>query len=93
MQGLQKWNTFRKWLYLWKNDKNTTFLCETCKKETQSDIKLKLISKKIKKEDELRNRIANKFSNFIENNGKIPNNDFYIENLNSFKFLYVWWKA
>ena len=42
--------------------------------------RIKLISKKIKKEDELRNRMANKFTNFIENNGKIPNNGFYIEN-------------
>ena len=75
--------------YYYKNNTNkkTLFICNTCREKNKSYKKYNLISEKKDKEDNFRNSIKDKFTYFIENNGKLPENEFYVNNLSQFQLF------
>jgi len=64
--------------YYLKKENKTVFSCENCAKKENLEKKFHLISKK---KDKVQIYMANKFQDFINKNGKIPENDFYKANL------------
>ena len=64
--------------YYLKKENKTVFSCENCAKKENLEKKFHLISKK---KDNIQNYMANKFQDFINKNGKMPENDFYKDNL------------
>ena len=67
--------------YYEKNKESTVFICKNCKEKDISDKKFNLITKKNIKEGNFRKSIKQKFINFIDNNGRQPENEFYSNNL------------
>ena len=87
----EKWNYCQKEIIIsrdyYENNKNeTVFSCENCVKKDKLEKGFYLISKN---KDIMQSNMANKFLYLINNNGKMPENEFYRANL---AHIQLFWK-
>ena len=70
--------------YYENNENETVFSCENCVKKDKLEKRFYLISKN---KDIMQSNMANKFPYLINNNGKMPENEFYRANLTHIQLL------